>query len=890
MSRWLLALLLGLGSMQLHAQRFLTLPDLSTLTRPESGQLSVDPRSGLIYATNFSTLLSGVKTNGLGRVFDGIPDLSWRPALRLYVQGAPVFAPNGNVYVVGQTAGSVNGVSVVSVSTAPGSEPVVRFTPPAPDAVGARAQLLAIAGGYDHWLYFTTRESVGINSKVRIGRLDTRNHQVDSWTYELPLEYSIPVVGADGAVYMVSSSTGGDAAWPRIFMRLSTVGDATPLWRQEIFTARSKVEADARGRLYVLTKGTYGYQAEIIRLDANGELDTAWTSQQSVNSFLALSATGKNFDMLATGDELLVTISRDVVTGSLPVEMARFDNRGAEVMRATLPAAASAGRSYLQRPLMGVANGAVHFATADAVWLFDVATLRLKNSYPYVLGGTAEVYKVLALPDGGRLILGQFDAFYGGQRYRNLLRIGADGNVRQDWRVTVDGNIQDAFLTPRGVVVFGSMTSINGVAASNSASSATGFFKPSVALVSLASGASVDPQWGAQWPRSAYQITYDGADQFYAASGTPALLSLQALSVSNNMLSPEWSVPFRGEGVSLDTDRLGGLWLFWDVSGFGNPTVNLIERFDFAVRAQTASIPNRRISFQTRSLLSSRQHAYIAEKRYGLTQASVEDPAWQRRPATSDSGWAAQTLSANYLYWTQLVDQTNTLTLRRSSLSGNGDADPAWSAPAPRTAGLNAAFTKDVELQSSDDIEYVASQGDDIKMITTRSLTSEDKTVIEYFSRDAGRYFLTGRADEQSTLDALPASFVRTGMRFGARSAASFADRPETPICRFYAAPDRGGSNTHFYGTGDDCALLNTSSALRFEGFDFAATKPTGTVCSAPAPNAVYRLFNNKSATNEGNHRYVVSAATKAKMLALGWVDEGAVFCSVNVTDAVLAQ
>jgi len=49
----------------------------------------------------------------------------------------------------------------------------------------------------------------------------------------------------------------------------------------------------------------------------------------------------------------------------------------------------------------------------------------------------------------------------------------------------------------------------------------------------------------------------------------------------------------------------------------------------------------------------------------------------------------------------------------------------------------------------------------------------------------------------------------------------------------------------------------------------------------------VTRLYNNKAPSNESNHRYVVSAATKAKMLSQGWVDEGVVFCSSAVTDVV---
>ncbi len=168
---------------------------------------------------------------------------------------------------------------------------------------------------------------------------------------------------------------------------------------------------------------------------------------------------------------------------------------------------------------------------------------------------------------------------------------------------------------------------------------------------------------------------------------------------------------------------------------------------------------------------------------------------------------------------------------------------------------------------------------------TTRTNPASDKSDIEYFNRDLGRYFITGRASEQATLGALPASFQRTGMRFSAKSS-EYRDVAEVPVCRFYAAPESGGSNTHFYGTGDDCPALNTARPLRFEGLDFAAIKPTNGSCPTTAPNPVHRLFNNRAATNEGNHRYVVSDATRLKMQRTGWVNEGVVFCATAVTDA----
>ena len=124
-------------------------------------------------------------------------------------------------------------------------------------------------------------------------------------------------------------------------------------------------------------------------------------------------------------------------------------------------------------------------------------------------------------------------------------------------------------------------------------------------------------------------------------------------------------------------------------------------------------------------------------------------------------------------------------------------------------------------------------------------------------------------------------------MSFTAKSS-RYSDITEQPVCRLYAAPEKGGSNSHFYGIGNDCTVLNTITGLKYEGFDFAVLRPTGSGCPTAAPNAVTRLFNNKAQANDGNHRYVVSTAAKARMVALGWVDEGAVFCSAAVTDATL--
>ena len=178
------------------------------------------------------------------------------------------------------------------------------------------------------------------------------------------------------------------------------------------------------------------------------------------------------------------------------------------------------------------------------------------------------------------------------------------------------------------------------------------------------------------------------------------------------------------------------------------------------------------------------------------------------------------------------------------------------------------------------------------------------RTAIEYFAKHIQRFFITTRAAEQQQLDALPAQFARTGMQFGtfdgevtppsativeaALPPPPFSAAGALPICRFYSPPERGGSNTHFYGDGTDCQFLNTVSGVVNEGYDFAAPMPaalTG-LCPANAATPVYRMFNNQSASNNSNHRYVVSLARIDEMKARGWVAEGIAFCATSATDS----
>ena len=161
-------------------------------------------------------------------------------------------------------------------------------------------------------------------------------------------------------------------------------------------------------------------------------------------------------------------------------------------------------------------------------------------------------------------------------------------------------------------------------------------------------------------------------------------------------------------------------------------------------------------------------------------------------------------------------------------------------------------------------------------------------TVTEYYVPSLRKYFMTSREDEKALLGQYPTAFTTTGMSFIAEPGLT----PPTgtqPICRFYFSPPL--ANTHFYGTPADCALVTNTfagnTAVKSEGVDFAVATPIATnICPASTPVKVYRSFNNRSAQNDGNHRYTVSEARYAQMTAAGYEAEGVVFCVASATDA----
>ncbi len=164
-------------------------------------------------------------------------------------------------------------------------------------------------------------------------------------------------------------------------------------------------------------------------------------------------------------------------------------------------------------------------------------------------------------------------------------------------------------------------------------------------------------------------------------------------------------------------------------------------------------------------------------------------------------------------------------------------------------------------------------------------------TATEFYNAALDAYVVTGRADEQYSLDAYPALFKRTGSTFQSKSAlATDLTVAEDAVCRYYINTTNPFASSHFYGfKTTDCATIASAIAngsvtgFNNEGYDFAAYKPTSTTtCPAAAPVPVYRSLRAAAGGKTPNHRYTTSTATRDRMTALGWSNEGIAFCTTS--------
>ena len=172
-----------------------------------------------------------------------------------------------------------------------------------------------------------------------------------------------------------------------------------------------------------------------------------------------------------------------------------------------------------------------------------------------------------------------------------------------------------------------------------------------------------------------------------------------------------------------------------------------------------------------------------------------------------------------------------------------------------------------------------------LSMLGVSSVSAQAVKVVEYYNKPLDAYFITGRVNEQTALDAV-ASFERTGMSFQA-VAASGAPASMTRICRFYINTTTPFASTHFYGReGIDCELIRSQNLAGFswEDYDFALQQPVSGSCP-PGTTTVYRSFRAAAGGKTANHRYSVSPESYIAMGNSGYKGEQDAFCTTAATD-----
>lgn len=168
-------------------------------------------------------------------------------------------------------------------------------------------------------------------------------------------------------------------------------------------------------------------------------------------------------------------------------------------------------------------------------------------------------------------------------------------------------------------------------------------------------------------------------------------------------------------------------------------------------------------------------------------------------------------------------------------------------------------------------------------------------TVIEFRNSATNHYFVTASAGEAAAIDAGSAGpgWARTGNTFHV-----WPDNANVsgtvPVCRFYAA----GPNSHFFtGQEGECQWLRQLEAERrpaavsenkayldwgYEGIAFRIKTPDSDSGCPAGTQEIHRLYNNRHAQNDHNHRFSPLVSDVDLLEKQGWLYEGVAMCGAK--------
>lgn len=866
---------LATGSAPLtYAQSILTEPDFSGMHAPGGYVSSVarDSARGWNYVGGpYLSHLRGVATGGaIARVNDaGFVDPRWRTTESFTSEslGAMMVTSAGVLLV--QKAGLWRRM-------AEATEGSYASVP-----LGSGLDRAALTRGADGYVYGVQNSySYNAPSQSRITRLLPSGEYDPGW--------SMTIESFSSGIQAIAIAANGDISYVEMLiaekLTTYTVGkrraDGALLWKHAVIGVPTAITMDESGRTYVLGDGLTidGRAADILRLLAAGEVDTNWTT--------ALDMTPSSIVAVGVAQRRLIVAGFVLDAGEwAPSVVTVSTATGAVESRARL-AGISSGYSLsvaIDGAVLATSGRAVsQHKFADEGGSYQSRVLLSESD----LGGTAYVTKVARWGDG-YVLAGSFRFWYEGVQYDTLMRLDAALKPDPRWRPNISGISALAVDVRGGLVVGGNFT--------------LGVHRN---LVRFAANGALDDAWSPN-PDAGVSQLYASADGLlFVGGGFTEIAGAKRRSLArfaaDGALDREWAPLLPSVVGALGVNQLvdmgdAGVVVNWVVFAVDNSRRGWV-RVD---RGRSgAELPSSLAVGDGDELTllpdpySGQLFALQSIADYGPSAVTVGntltrrlpgtlavDPTWSPLVLPGSAYWNVAGLDATHFYVSSYLVGTRRVNKQSAAL------DATWGLPQLPTYGVASVGDSSKRLV----LAYVANSLRPYMMDTT-ARANLPRNVVEYLALGNRHYFMTARPAEQALLDRLPASFVRTGMQFPALDAVTQAVTLDTfqpsPICRFFAAPERGGSSTHFYGRQSDCQFLHTLPGLSYEGYDFAAQLPIRGVCPPKTPTAVYRLFNNLSASNNGNHRYVVTSARVNEMKARGWLDEGIAFCAASAVDA----
>lgn len=146
---------------------------------------------------------------------------------------------------------------------------------------------------------------------------------------------------------------------------------------------------------------------------------------------------------------------------------------------------------------------------------------------------------------------------------------------------------------------------------------------------------------------------------------------------------------------------------------------------------------------------------------------------------------------------------------------------------------------------------------------------------VEYYYAAWDMYFVTAIPDEIAKLDAgVFPGWVRTGLGFNVHPTAN-APVSAPPVWRFFSTTFDPKSS-HFYTANvTEYGGLLANPAWQLEGPVFSVPLPAADGSCDSGSTPIYRLYNNGMGSAP-NHRFTSDAGERARMVAAGWIPEGA--------------